>query len=227
MQEHSVSLYAIDFYCGKDNLKSHTVGVQIVIDQKNNLPIFQISMRLDRQQYEKWILPYKSQLKINIRSYKGMSSDDATNIIQPVIDTNLTIIYEFSDQTFRPGADSETSASLLYTFICVPLNLFKKQQKLIKNKVFLDKNRKQILEEALEGTNIEVKTTYYKPNEIIEQVIIPPVREVGVIDFLHHRWKLFNGSYPLFAMYSIFDSKLYIGSCNTNDYLERPCSSRC
>jgi len=202
---------------GSYNITKQVDSVIIRTSRKLPIQLVEINIRLNREDFDQVIVPNKSKLSLEIIAYRGMSSNEGVDPLNPILKTPLALYYEKSDQSTQ-SAPNDASASGIISFVCVALDMIKKQQKFIKDKVFIDKTRKEILDEVLEGVEYENHSKIFNESEKIEQIVLPPLRQYSAIEYLHERIKLFEGQNPIFINYCLLDKKLHIGSCDKNNY---------
>jgi len=216
-KQYSVAAYVLKLMAGSLDATKLLDSVLIKTSRKYPIQFFEINIRMNRETFDASIVPNKSKLSLEIVSYRGISRDEGVDPLSPILKVPLCLLYENSSQTTSPAPNDE-SASGIVTLVCIPLDMIKKQQKFIKDKVFIDKTREEILNEVLEGVEFENHSEIYNKSEKIEQVVLPPLRQYMAIEYLHERIKLFEGQNPIFTNYCFLDKKLHIGSCDKNNF---------
>ena len=215
MSDNSVSRYSIKMSVGGRNFSNHLRKVTIFVSKDQTIQIIKLIVDLTREQYNKDLLPYKDKIKLEITSSKGIKSDGEPPNVDASFSYFLTVLEESSSQSNTQVAGN-ISPSSPTTLTCLPAQTFKAHQKIIKNKVFVNKSRKAIIDEILSGSEHVLQSEIYHEGELIDQIFMPPLRQVGAIRHLDHYVNLFKDGDPDYINYSI-DGKIYLGSCINNN----------
>jgi len=215
MANNSVSQYSIKLTAGGKDLSKQMDGLRILISKDRPLQIISIDINLSREQYNTYLVPYKDNLKLEISSSKGIKSDDEPPDVDATFSYDLCMLEEDGEQSQQAGADGGSSSGKI-TLTCVSKDQFKNHQKFIKNKIFLYKTRKEMIDIIMSGAKYELQSTIYKESEVIKQTVLPPLRQSAAIKHLDYYVNLFEGALPTYINYCI-DGKIYIGSCITNN----------
>jgi len=215
VSKNAVGLYTIKVSAGGVDFSSYLQDLSIITTIKRSMQIINMTLNLNREQYNNFLIPYKDALKLEIQSSKGVSSDLSLPDVDASFSYELCIIEEDSSQS-GTTAPKGTSPSTMIHLTCVVNKTFKAHQKILKNKVFVEQSRKNIIEEILSGSKYKIESKVFKESEPIDQIFLPPLRQVAAIKHISHYCGLFEDAKPIYINYSI-DGTIYLGSCIKND----------
>lgn len=214
MSTGCVSQYAISLKAGPSNLSSHLRSVRLYTDRAMSMQVIHIDVDLNREQYKSYIQPFKDKIILEIVSSTGLEHDSSVPDVDASFSYELTVVKESSTQGMS-HMDGSVSPMSCNTLICVSNKMLKIRQKLIKNLVFIDKTRKQMIQEIFNGADLVIESDIHNENEVIEQIVLPPMRQIAACTHIDHYCNLFKSSRPTYITYGI-DGKVYIGSCIKN-----------
>lgn len=215
MTEGKVTFYVLKLFFGKIEFSNYLDQVIIISSRHDAMQRVHVTVDLSREQYNTYLVPNKNDMRLDILVSYGFESDNDIPNIDAKFSYELTMVVEDSDQTPFHGP-RDTSQSVPISFSCVGKKAFKARQTFIKNKVYMDKTRKEILYDLFDGFEINTLSDIYKTSSILEQVVLPPSRQISAFYAMDHRFSLFNGASPTFILYRL-DGKINMGSCVKNN----------
>jgi hypothetical protein len=211
----SNSFYVLKLLVGGEDLTQHLKRVTIKTNKIAAIQIIELILTLNREQYDKYVVDYKDKLRLDVTSSTGFKNDDTPPNVDASFSYDLTVLQEPNQQSNIKGAGNASPGTAL-SLICIGRDALKNRQKFIKNKVFINKNREQILNDVFTGSDIEIQSDIFKPSDIIEQFVLPPSRQISAFEYLDYRLNLFKDAKPSYVTYSL-DGTIYVGSCIKNN----------
>lgn len=212
-----VTSYSVKLMIKDLNITDYTDGIMIDTSRDSFMQTVTINCRLTKEQYDKYLTPYRDMIKLSIISSKGC---DRSGSFIPDIDASfsydLTVIAE--DSTLNTDTITEEVPNLdRYRFTCTASSVISAMDRLVIDKCFYNKSVSEMTEDILSesGCPYEVESDYIN-GDAIEQCFIPPCRTVNAIRHIDHYFRIFGGNSPLYFYYGL-DGEIHLGSCVKNN----------